>query len=225
MTTNKEKFEKLSALIKTKVPSFQNKTKDKSFLFQKILGPVVKLFNKEFLTDYITTLGATVYWPNEASMESDWAWKVLAHEYVHILDNKRNPIGFFTKYGLPQLLAILALGALGAFWSLWCLVCLGFLLCLLPLPSMGRTWAEMRGYTMSMATDEWSGWEVDDVTIEWITGQFTSMAYYRMNPNKVNVQTQLRIRLASIKDKSILIPEENEAFRDVYEMLQEIKNK
>jgi hypothetical protein len=221
MTTDQEKFQILSALIKSKVPSFENKTKDQSFLLSKVAGPVVKIFNKNFLDDYITTLGTTVYWPNQEAMDADWAWKVLAHEYVHICDYKRSPVSFVLKYGFPQIFAPLAIIAIAAFWSLWFLLGLVFLLCLIPWPAPGRTWAEMRGYTMSMAVEDWTGWIPDDMFFDWISGQFTSMAYYRMSPDNEAIHTQLRVNLAAIKDGSILIPEENAPFRDVYQMLKD----
>jgi hypothetical protein len=223
MATDKEKFQILSALIKSKHPGFSNKTKDQSFLFSKILGPIVGLFNKTFLTDYITTLGDTVYWPNQESMDSDWAWKVLAHEYVHICDNNRNHVLFPLKYGFPQVLAIFALGTLGVFWSLWCLLFLLFLVCLAPLPAPGRTWAELRGYTMTMAVEAiWYGLDVDSNFEDWISNQFTSMAYYRMDPNNTDIHTRIRVTAASVKDRSILLPEENQPFRDVHKMLVDL---
>lgn len=221
----KDKFELLTSLVQAKIPEFSNKTKDQSFLF-KIIGPIVSVFNKTFLTGYVTTIGNTVYWPDEKTMKTDWAWKVLAHEVVHVFDNKRQPILFPIKYLFPQILALLSLGALGAFWNLWCLLFLIFLLALLPLPAPGRTWAEMRGYTMTAAVEElWYNKNAEiqnSYLFNWIISQFTSMAYYRMCPNKEVAEAQLKSYVELIKNGDILLTEENEPYRLVHQMLVDL---
>jgi hypothetical protein len=223
MVTPQEKFQLLTKLIQTKIPGFQNKTKDQSLLL-KIVGPVVSLFNKDFYNSYITTLGKTTYWSNMEQMNTDWAWNTLAHEYVHLYDHKKNPALFYLKYLFPQVLAIFALGAFGAIWSLWCLLFLVFLLALLPIPSPGRTELEMRGYTMTMAVEElwYTKNAPSQFLIDWISPQFTTMAYYGMCPNKLYVETMLKTNASMILDGSILTPEENEPFRDIYKFLKDL---
>lgn len=129
--------------------------KDESFLM-KLLGFLL-FFTKGFMTRFTTTLGKTVYFPSLewiAKSEHD-AIKVLAHEIVHIHDQKKmNKYGTIILYPLlylfPQILSIFSLLAFLAFINLNWLFCLLFLLFLAPLPAPGRFYIESRGYTMNL---------------------------------------------------------------------------
>lgn len=151
--------------------------KDSSRLM-KLIGKIL-FFNKGFMTDYVTTIGRTVYFPN-AEAES---WDVLAHEAVHALDYARRPVRFTLGYLMPQLLAVLAIGALGAFVCTWALLALVFLLALAPFPSPWRLARERRGYRMTVAADclKWGEKTVmADDYIHWLSDIYTGSGYYFM---------------------------------------------
>lgn len=119
---------------------------------------VLLFFNKTFATDYVTTIGSTVYYPSQAFVQADpdRAARILAHELVHIADEKRlGKLVYRAMYLLPQALALLAPLALLAFWHTDFLAFLLFLVALVPWPSPGRTWIERRGSTMDLAVVYW----------------------------------------------------------------------
>ena len=130
---------------------FDIKYKDKSF-FMKLLGFLL-FFNKNFMTSYITTIGNTIYFPNEGYIKNNErsAIGILAHEIVHVEQSEKyGRILFSLMYLFPQCFALLALGAVFAtLWlpMLWCLV---FLVFLAPIPAPWRTKFEIDGYTMSL---------------------------------------------------------------------------
>lgn len=109
----------------------------------KVVGP---------LESVATTLGYTVYLPSRAWFEAlgdRQAVALLAHELVHMADRKRLGWKFYLLYTWPQCLAVLA--ALAVFRWEW-LLCLAFLL---PWRALGRYKLELRGYTMSLAVEQW----------------------------------------------------------------------
>ncbi len=160
-------------------------------------------------------------------MDKDGSYKVLMHEFVHCCDYVKNPILFPLKYLFPQILSLISLGALGAFWNPWFLLCLVFLLCLLPLPARWRSESEMRGYTATMAAEEWQGVNLLEYPdfIDNITNQFTGMSYYRMNPDEKVVHQEVLTRISKIKDGSILKSLENKPYLDMFVELENINNK
>lgn len=92
--------------VRKAVPDFKLAYKDESRLM-KLLGFFATPFNPDFMTRYTTTLGSTVYFPSKSYYESQpkSGFTVLAHEMVHMLDNKRHPLWFRLSYALPQLVA------------------------------------------------------------------------------------------------------------------------
>jgi len=128
-------------------PNFCVKRKDTSILF-KILRPVLKLINPRFFDRYITTFGGTMWVPDYFLDDSDDDYEILgrlatvAHEGVHVYDEKRLPFLYYIMYLFPQCLAIPSL-ILAFFCSWWWLFGLLFLL---PLPAPGRYYIELRAY-------------------------------------------------------------------------------
>ena len=117
--------------------------KDESFLM-KMLGYIL-FFNKGFMTNYVTTIGNTVYFPTKKEDESIGT---LAHEYVHAADS--NKIGFpifAFLYLFPQILSPFMLLLIPV--NLVLAISL-FALFLLPIPSYWRMKYEVRGYKMSL---------------------------------------------------------------------------
>jgi hypothetical protein len=108
----------------------------------------VLFFNKNFMTNYATTIGETVYLPESAK---DWSEEnlntLLSHEHIHIQDKKKDKL-YELKYLFPQILAPLALVLLPFNWILSLSLFFGLLL---PWPAPWRAYYERRGYTMTLA--------------------------------------------------------------------------
>jgi hypothetical protein len=120
--------------------------------FMKLLGTLL-FFNEGFMNLFVTTIGNTVYYPSRQNIREHEAEAILilAHEYQHIKDNQRiGKIIYPLIYLLPQCLALLSLLSLLAFTNSYAWLFLAFLLFLLPIPSPGRKYIELRGYKMSL---------------------------------------------------------------------------
>jgi len=159
----------------------------KTSRFMKAIAAIL-FFNKSFLTGYITTIGTTIYWPDVERLETGGSgFSTLFHEIQHAADFKKHPVFFVTSYLAPQIFTLFSLLAilsiwLGGWWALWLLA----LLCILPLPSIGRTIWETRGSSCGMSLRAWgvikstSEAEQDDFFIK----RFTGPDYYFMCPFK-----------------------------------------
>ena len=194
----------LENYVKENIPGFEVREKNKS-LWMKFLASVL-FFVPGFMTSFTTTLYPKVYIPSRARWESGSFSSIitLAHEYVHLSDRKRLKLFFNFLYLVPQILTVFAL----LFpYNAWFLL---FLICLLPIPSPGRAWAEFRGYRMTMAVYYWlTGVEYD---YDHMTRQFISSNYYWMFPFKKFVRRWFEKEFIKIREDD-LTPE-----------LREIKN-
>lgn len=221
--TDKDIYDALVALVKREIPGFEPAYKNESRL-QKAVGLLVTSFCPTYMTDFISTIYPKVYYPDrafETSTPGD-AWKVLAHEYVHLWDQKQRRVGFPLAYSFPQVFVLLSLIAVLAFWWKPALGFIVFLAALAPWPAPGRTHAEMRGYAMSMAVDYWRYGSVQKGTKEWISSMFTGWNYYRMNPNKDDVLRQLDSWEAGLMNGLVIRSVNGKPFADVYEMLKKL---
>ncbi len=190
-----EKFEKLYLALKKDVPGIRIGYKDSS-KFMKLIGGLL-FFNKGFMTDYITTIGKTIYFPNKESVTSRSAYKVLAHEYVHIKDSERyGSILYSLMYLFPQILALF--GLLFLFKIYFVL----FFICLLPLPAYWRSRIELRGYAMSLFMEHKEGRVFG---VEGINDQFIGSGYYWMWP--FGVKKELHKFVEKIESGDILSDE------------------
>lgn len=197
-------------------PKFNIKFKDKSFLM-KLLGYLL-FFNKDFMTRYITTIGYTVYVPNEAEYNAnpDVYDEILTHEFVHMMDYKKWNILFSASYLFPQLLSALSLlSFLAIGHSLLWLLCLLFLTFAAPLPAYFRMHWELRGYTMSAAYNKWV-YNYTSTPSDYLD-RFTESGYYFMWPFKANMTNRLQAMFNKIADNSIL---SDEPFRIVFDYLK-----
>lgn len=160
--------------IKENIPGFAIIEKKQS-LWMKTLDKIL-FFTPDFMDRFVTTWYPKVFIPNRSRWEANNMSSIctVCHEYVHLRDRKRLSLLFNFAYLFPQALAPLAL-----FYTInpWFLL---FLLCLLPIPSLGRTWAEIRGYRMTMAVFYWLTDRKYSVTH--IAHQFVSSNYYWMFP-------------------------------------------
>jgi hypothetical protein len=155
----------------------------------KLMRLIGWLFSKtkispEFMTKYITTIGDTIYWPDQGLVnpDSESMLRVVVHETVHVADSKRfTSLLFSFLYLFPQSLAALALLSLLAVWKIQFLWCLLFLLFLAPIPAPFRYWFELRAYRTSLMfaklEDKQSGDELIPI-YEWIEGQLCTQFYY-----------------------------------------------
>ncbi len=158
-------------------------------------------FNKGFMDLYITTIGNTVYYPSREYIKEHPtdASIVMAHEYVHMMDNKRLGPVYPFLYLFPQVLGLLSLLSVFAFITPVALFFLPFALCFSPLPAPGRKYLEVRGYKMTLyflylllkehnKTEEDIREQLHDAA-KMLSEYFTNSAYYFMWP--MGVQQEL----------------------------------
>ena len=190
----------------SKVYDFDIKFKNNS-LFMKILG-FIMFFNRGFMTDYITTIGNTIYFPNQEMLKDNEIsnCEVLAHELRHIQQNKKYGLLYSLGYLFPQILVIFSL--LG-FFNLWFLL---FLVFALPIPAIFRMIFEREGYKTTIfvlyiylsqknANSDWVNSVINN-NINFADQQFTSSAYYYMWP--FGIKNYLSNEFIRIKNGDIL---------------------
>ena len=170
-----KKWDLLLAHIYKNISGFEIVEKENSRLMR--LLSFLLFFNKKFMTDFTTTIYPKVYFPKSILSSGDPIRRIiiLAHEYVHLNDRKRLGILFNILYLAPQIFAPLALLAIW-FSNLWLL----FLLCLLPIPSIGRAYFEYKAYKMSIFIFHYFIGKIPD--LNYYTNQFVSSNYYWMMP-------------------------------------------
>lgn len=107
---NEVALREFEGLIRQHIPSFEVRFKDESKLMA-VLGYLAYPFNPGFSTQYTTTWGKRVYFPSKGFYLGDPArsFRILAHEFVHLIDGKQHPVSFQPSYLFPQLLALLPL--------------------------------------------------------------------------------------------------------------------
>ena len=191
-------LEDLVKKIKVRLPDFEIRYKDEDLL-QRIIGTIL-FFNPAYMTRFTTTMFGKVYFVSRKWAEANprQAWKILAHEYVHLLDDQDHPIWFSASYLFPQIKALGALVTFGAFWSPWFLLSLVFLLALAPWPAPWRAKWEMRGYVMSMAVNYWCYGDIRDDQVEHIGHNFWGPNYYYMRRGQSKILEDLKLKVLKI---------------------------
>jgi hypothetical protein len=124
------------------------KYKDEDTLM-KIIGALM-FFNKAFMTNFITTLGYTIYFPSRqwvVDHDQD-AMVILIHEAVHMQDEKKYSILFQLGYIFPLWLSLLVPFLL--FVLSWKIVLPLALFFLLPLPAPFRMMFERKAYIIGV---------------------------------------------------------------------------
>jgi hypothetical protein len=220
--TDKEIYEGLCANIKNRFPDFDVRYKDEEWT-SKILAVLVFIFNPRYMQDFTTTRFPDVFFPSRKFVEENYrrAWKILAHEYVHMVDRDLDGWWFNVRYASPQMWAVLALSALNALWlGPWALLGLVPLLLALPWPSPGRRDIELRGYTMSMAVNHWRYGDVQNDTKDWMITHFTGASYYFMWPFKQNMHDRLYGTEAKLDDGTIFDWDKTGVFLEVHGFLK-----
>lgn len=186
------KIQHFIQLIEQEIP-IKVKFKDES-AFMKLLSLVLKPLTKKFMTNFTTTIGYTVYFPNRDYLikEENLALRILAHETVHLLDAKKwTNFIFQVSYLFPQ---ILVLGVFSyPFLEYWAFL---FLFFLAPIPSPTRFYWETRGYTMNIITHQ-----SPSSIINSYLKYFTSQQYYFMYPCKKKVKRKIEYWMDRINKK------------------------
>jgi len=187
----KESYLSLVKEIKKDIPKFQVKDKKASF-FMKILS-IVLFFSKGFMESATTTIYPVVYFPSKSFVTYDFerAFRILSHEYIHLLDRKNEGVLFNFKYLFPQILTLFSFFAILSIWNIWFLCFLAFFAFLPPWPAYFREKYEFRGYLMNLYHDKSFNWDISRSRVEeLIDWSFTSWRYYRMTPkSKKNLLT------------------------------------
>ena len=222
-----DNFEKLTEVVKGRVPGFDIRYKSDSWV-QRAIGKILSPFNKEYMTRYITTFYPYVYWPDKASLEDDrhHAFETLAHEYVHLIDTKRHPFLFRFSYMFPQVLGVIfPFFALFAIWftNLWLISLASIIFVALPIPSPWRAKWEYRGFAMSMAVCIWRGQFNIESKKSWIAERFTGSSYFYMWPFKKSVKRRLNEIENRIHDSTIM--DRSEVYRDVFKIVRDSRSK
>lgn len=159
--------------------SFSVRPKGESALMG-FIGAIL-FFNPSFMTNYTTTLGSTVYFPDNYA-PSDDAARTLAHEGWHVHQAKHiGRIRFSLAYMFPQILAPLALLAVFAIWWTPALLALVFLAALAPLPAPWRAKYEREAYLVTAVLDAEKGWNVtEDWYTDYMVNHYVGFGYYKM---------------------------------------------
>lgn len=127
-------------------PKLKINYKNESILM-KIIGFIL-FFNKDFLSEYTTTLGNFIYFPNKEIIRKRPISMsiVFLHELVHVYDFNKLNIIFSILYLTPQIFFIFFI----PFTIIFGKIGLLFLLFLLPIPSFFRMYFEKRAYLSSL---------------------------------------------------------------------------
>lgn len=213
--TNK-RLSGMIGLCSSEVPSFSIKFKNEVW-WMRLLGALL-FFNHSFMTEYITTIGTTVYFPTKESFlrSQESSAEVLAHELIHMVEaEETGRVLFSLKYLFPQILSVLSLLSFLAFIHPAFLLNLIWLAAALPLPAYWRTQIEMNGYVMSLAVQYWRAHYMLETSFRSIASQFTGPAYYYMWPFEGDALAELKTRAQAIRTGEILA---DPIFKKVYKV-------
>jgi hypothetical protein len=171
--------------------------------FMKILGKIL-FFNKRFMTNFTTTIGNTIYFPNKDFVERNGttATTILAHELVHIRDRKKFKL-YSLKYLFPQILAIFSILAIFKLYFMFCLLFLA------PLPAPWRTFFERRGYAMNIFFSREFGIlrTTEESYAETLSKLFVTRAYYFMWWSKSAVVKGILKNLSELPKSELIFKE------------------
>ena len=184
-------------------------TKESSWLM-KLIGAFLSALqiNKTFMTNYITTIDTTIYFPQNLleTIAPKRFMEVVVHECVHAVDEHNNKIIYKPTYlpelffGLPFLITTVVLLIL-KFWIAAVVFALLALVCLLPVPKPGRYHWEIRAYAVSLVIAHL--FDEDQAYISqikrWISGQLTGPSYYFTWPFKDKILKDLELDLRNVQ--------------------------
>ena len=165
----------------------------KTSTFMKMIA-VILFFNKSFMTNYITTIGRTIYWPDleerrKSSPES--FFRTFFHETQHGHDAAVFNLFFFVSYLSPQVFVLLMLLTFLAFVNGWWFLALFAFPLILPIPSYFRAHWEFRGSSCNIAYLIWKEGGVSDGYKDHLVKRFKGPDYYFMWPFPKSVRRKL----------------------------------
>jgi len=151
---------------------------------QKLLAFCIQWYIPTYLTHYTTVVGKSIYFPTAKLVDHPTTRFTLAHEVVHLLDQKRLSLPLFLLlYLSPQILTI---GVLSFPWlgsdALW------FLIFGLPWPSPGRVYLEARAYGLELSLYQRCGYKIE---LDRFVDVFRSSGYYFMSWSRSFAKKQL----------------------------------
>lgn len=197
------KLVSLEKRIRKDAPDFKMVYKSSSLLMKLIYYILFMwLWLPAFMTRFTTTIGKTVYVPDEYIQKGYYTgiYRTLRHEYVHILQKLKYKILFDLSYLFPQILFVLSFLSIFAIWfSNYHLLWLLSLLFLAPIPAPFRALWEYQGYSETILAN----YQIDNCLllsdITWIVDEFTSANYWFMFPFRTYMtKVLLRVRDACI---------------------------
>lgn len=157
-----------------------------------------------YLSSFTTTLGYSVSMAGKCGdrFESFGNWRTLCHEVVHALQAKkwtRGLFGFLYLWPISQGIVLLLLGWVGAIWlsGWWVFVYLVSWLAVtgihfIPhIPDPFRKLWEFEAYSVSMHLYNKVHGTVRPEYIDHLSKNFSSMAYYMMEPNDRKIKKEL----------------------------------
>lgn len=189
------------AYIKQWYPKINVATKQSSVLM-RIIGVIVYPFNPNFMTGFVTTIGNTIYVPEQFLTDSQAKNTLitLAHETMHVVDFNVNPFKFVLSYLFPMPLVLLGLIA-GIFFH-WAFILSA--IALAPIPAYWRMLWELHGFRMTLTALYWSSSKILDTDITEISSCFTGPTYYFMWPFKNDINARLTQAKTDVLNNSIL---------------------
>jgi hypothetical protein len=204
-------------------PDLKVKYKDSSN-FMKLLSYIL-FFNKRFMTSYTTTIGSTVYFPNEKFIKSrpTSSATIFLHELVHIYDAKRfNVLLYSFLYLFPISLLLVALPLFIVSWKIALVLTI---ISLTPLPSYFRMYFERRAYMVSLYAIQKLSEKMNfkpylDKSKDSFISEFKSSSYYFM---WVFPSINTRFNEAVIKIQSGKRPYEDPIFDIIDNLLDKIE--
>lgn len=153
------------------------------------------IWNRRFMTDFITTIAGRIYWP-----DGPRSWRTLWHECVHRKQAIRVGEPWFSiAYLFPQCFAALAVLALGAFITPWALLFLLALLLVGPWPAPWRVMWEREAYLISAVCDGLRGgvgYISSESYLDWMVENHCGWAYYRPSWSRSKTRAKVRLDLA-----------------------------
>lgn len=190
---------KLEKHIHSAIPGFEILNKKQSLLINFMRG--LMFFKRRTREECVVAIYPNIYVSETPYKPYNHlaAIEVLAHEYVHLKDCRDMSLIFNFLYLSPQILSVF--GFLGLALSPWFLL---FFLFILPWPSPGRAWLEIRAYRMSLAILYWFTAESDlSFAVDHFTHQFASSNYYWMMPFKKLIHNIFTNELDKIKNNQL----------------------
>lgn len=202
-------FDDAVSQAKISFPNIKIKFKDQS-RFMTALGTIL-FFNKKFTTNYITTIGNSIYFPAQSFVVDHPVDSTitLLHELTHLYDAKKQSWLFILSYLFPQFLSLFAIPLFFLFGYLGLIP----LVALLPLPAYYRMMEEKKAYTVSLYCYYFfskQGYDIDfNYEKSYMSSQFKGSSYYFMWPfNSINSYfDNILVQMQNGEKPSIVDPE------------------